>query len=414
MTLARQAQARQAYLASETLYTQALEQIDDTDDRQVCAAAQGRGVMRLRLARHDDSLKDLVLARERAEKLGDVEKAIELMIDEATVADWVRDTGRLTAVVERAHVAAKALGAPSPLVGARLLLGAALCRIRTNDGEGGMGLALEAAAKAEPLGDAGYETFAVASVLAAFEAAVLGRTEDAERVSQRALEAAERRGDVLHVASALNDRAPLWHARNDIDRFMEDTSRILTITRESGLYFMEYYALSNLGETEYAIGALDDARAHTRSAIDLATRIWGPDALETSDRQLLLARLEFYAGKPGEAAALFDTIGARMAAARAAGRSDDLFPSSTQSLFDMLHLALQPHDESAWDSLCERALTNNPQVQERMELLEFRAIGDAARGAHALARRHLEEALTLGPTQLLGRRVIAHLRRLPP
>jgi hypothetical protein len=78
----------------------------------------------------------------------------------------------------------------------------------------------------------------------------------------------------------------------------------------------------------------------------------------------------------------------------------------------MVALSLGEAPAEAWDALIARAETSNPQVQERMELLEVRAIGEAARGQIDLALRHLQQALSLGSGQLLARRIAARIQSL--
>src|ERR1700759_2945830 len=115
-----------------------------------------------------------------------------------------------------------------------------------------------------------------------------------------------------------------------MNSFYRDSERVLRIARDSGLHLLEYYALYNLGETDYVIGSLQEGTQHTLRAIDLATRMWGADALETSGRELLLARIKLYGGAKAEARGLTDTLRRRMAIARDAGKQEALFTPSDQ------------------------------------------------------------------------------------
>jgi tetratricopeptide (TPR) repeat protein len=413
MALAEQARARQAYLEGELMYGRALEHIDDAADAQACAAAHGRGLMRVRLSRLEDALKDYVLARERARRHGgDAEREILIMSDEASAADWMRDFARLASLARDASAASRALATPSKLVQARVLMVVGLAHHRVDELEEAVRVNLQAAAEAESLGDAGYETFVVSLVLAGFDAAVLGKGDEAEGILARAIEAAEQRGDVMHLAGALNNRAPLWYARGDVDRFFQDAERILRLARDAGLDTMEYAALHNLGETEYLIDRLESAREHTLRAADFARRMWGSECVEACGREVLLARIRFYGGEVDEARALVDSLEQRFAGLREAGKAHEWLSPADQTMFDGVALATRGGTEAEWDSLLLRAEKNNPQVHERMELLELRGIAEAARGDAALARRHLEQALRLSPEQLLARRVESRLRRM--
>src|SRR6185295_4829471 len=124
LELARRARRRHAYLDGELLYGNAVENLPDDDGGLLRAeAVQGRGLMRFRLGRLEDGLKDLTVARARAHASADRAKEVELLLDESMVLDWLNDYGRsaaLTAHAEEVYRDSLTRGERSPLLDARI------------------------------------------------------------------------------------------------------------------------------------------------------------------------------------------------------------------------------------------------------------------------------------------------------
>ena len=76
LDLAGRASARHAYLDAELLYRNALENLPDSNERTgKIAGQQGLGLMRFRLGRHDDALKNFTAALELAREVGRARRA---------------------------------------------------------------------------------------------------------------------------------------------------------------------------------------------------------------------------------------------------------------------------------------------------------------------------------------------------
>ena len=105
LDLADAARQRHAYLDADLLYSRALDQLDEGDEGGRLRASQGRGIMRYRLARHDDSRADLARARELALRGSDRALQVEVLLDEAMALDWLFEWQRSRELAEQARAA---------------------------------------------------------------------------------------------------------------------------------------------------------------------------------------------------------------------------------------------------------------------------------------------------------------------
>src|SRR5690606_11468759 len=103
--------------------------------------------------------------------------------------------------VERAR--ARADAPRSPLLEARLLLGAGRSHHRADREEEAADALERAAVLAAPLGDEGYETLVITLMMLGFILQGLGRMDDAARALDETIRRADERGDRLHLGSAL-------------------------------------------------------------------------------------------------------------------------------------------------------------------------------------------------------------------
>src|SRR5262249_53379828 len=120
LDLAQRAQTSHAYVDSESLFTQALAQLEQNDTARRAVAFKGRALMRYRVSPYDDALADFELALQFAQALGDKSMEIDVLLDEATALDWMEEYQRSRALVEQAEVLSHEWS--SPLIDARLLM----------------------------------------------------------------------------------------------------------------------------------------------------------------------------------------------------------------------------------------------------------------------------------------------------
>jgi tetratricopeptide (TPR) repeat protein len=414
LDLAEQARARDAYPDAERLYTRALEQPAGTEGMERAAAYRGRGLMRYRICRYHDALADFSCARDLAGQAGGGAALVEILLDEATALDWMDDYATSEERVKEAH-ALTAQGS-SPLLDARLLLGLGRSAFRSSRNDLAARLLEQAVAKAEPLGDEGYETRVIALFMLGFILPGLSRLGDARAALDRSITLADEHGDRLHLGSALNVRGMLAAGLGDKAGLVADMERSVSLARELGQVTLELKGEFNVAE--YLL-LLDDAAAaepHFRRAQALDRRITGDPGL--ANVALLDARLHFYRGEHAQAAAIVARLRARQCAARDGGEPDTLLVPSDEVLCSMIELSVAGAGAAAWDALEERS-ERFSTAEERLEVIEARAVAAATEGRVVEARAHLERALARAkgiPSALrarLGRR-LAELGRGRP
>ncbi|MGK3992786.1 serine/threonine-protein kinase [Sorangium sp. So ce1024] len=386
--LAERARARHAYVEAELHYSRALAQpVDDRGVRRR-AAYRGRGLMRYRLGRYHDALDDLGRARAMAALEGNVTEQIEILLDEATVLDWMGDYGQLT---ERT-AAAKALvvGELPPAIAARLTMGAALALHRESHEEAAAQEFEVAAAQAEALGDEGYETLVVSLIVLGFIYQGLGKLNEAGSALDRAVQMCQARGDLLHLGPAISNRALLRACLGDTEGMILDLCRLLSMSRELGLGTMELVGEYNLGEYLYLMGNLDTAMPHAERAVALERHLRGDEARPVVE--LLLARLLLYKGDERRAREIIEAIQNQHAKAVAEGRGGTPMVPSEEVQWSMIDLATRDASDEAWDELEERSARFSVG-QEQIELIEARSRALSRRGRHDEARVALERAI---------------------
>jgi tetratricopeptide (TPR) repeat protein len=390
LELAERARQTHAYMEAELAFGAALENLTAPGDARGIQAARGRGLMRLRLGRHDDALKDLKDARSRAHTQGSVDDEIEILLDEATALDWMRDFSQSYDLVRAAESLATA---PSALAAARIAMGRARAHHRQLDPEACVRVGTEAARMAEALGDVGYETMVTALLLVAPSCADLGRTDEAERVFDKVLAAAQAHGDMHHLAAGINNRVVLWFALKEVDKLFADLAETVRISREVCVPLHECVAVRNMGEVEYVIEALDKATEHAQRALELATQLLGPRSGEACVVELLRARMALYREDRAEARRLLERI--KPSASAGGGEADIELTPSDQLLFEMVDLGSRHASAAEWNELLERAARAGLAPLEEVEILEASALSAARGGRIADAETMLRRALNV-------------------
>ena len=382
--LAESARGRHAYLEAESTYTRALELLDVEDWRRRLTVLRGRGLMRYRVGRYEDSLADFAAARELARQLGDISDEVGLLLDEAMAYDWINDYGRSEERVYEAQALAFSVKMKSPLLQVRLLLGLGRAQFRNGQWEECCEPLREAARRARELGDAGYESLVVSQLLLGVILPNLGRIDEAEGIFEEVIAACTERGDRLHLGSAINNRRNLWVARNDFKGAMEDQERFMHLGREMGMVGWEYFAEHNMGELLYQVGDAEAADPHITRAIELEKR--HPEMAPRPWALLLRARTLAYTGQQERARELLADIRQTLK------QSGSEFSPTEEVIFSAVELSTREASPEEWDALLARSSEISVE-QEPLEVLELRALAWLRRGERAAAVRILEEAL---------------------
>ncbi|WP_239014278.1 serine/threonine-protein kinase PknK [Archangium violaceum] len=382
--LAESARGHHAYLEAESTYTRALELLDVEDTRRRFTVLRGRGLMRYRVGRSEDSLADFAAARELARRLGDLFGQVELLLDEAMAYDWRNEYVRAEMRVSLAQELASSANLQSPLLQVRLLLGLGRALFRNGQWKEACTLLEDTVQRARGLGDAGYESLVVAQLLLGFILPNLGRIDEAERILEEAITSCTERGDRLHLGSILNNRRNLWVARNDLKGALRDQERFMQLGRELGLASWEFFAEHNMGELLYQSGAPEAAAPHIARAIELERR--HPEVAPRPWALLLQARLHAYTGRDFEARALLTDIQIKLEARGAE------FSSSEEVLVSLVELATREASAEEWLALGRRSDACSVE-QEPLEVLEVQALARWRRGERKEALRLMDEAL---------------------
>jgi tRNA A-37 threonylcarbamoyl transferase component Bud32/tetratricopeptide (TPR) repeat protein len=377
LALADAAARAHAYLVAEQRYGRALELLASDDEPSLTQALHGRGLMRYRLGRHDDALADLARARALAATLGDQRRVIAVLLDEATLHDWLLNVQRSS---ERA-AEAEALAArhcPAELT-ARILMAVGRAQYRQSRWPEACDKLAEAARAASIAGDSEYETLMAAELLLGSALSWLGRSDEAADVLERVIARCRQSGDRLHLYSALNNRRNVWIARGQPEQAILDVAQSLTLARELGMPSLEYIARFNLAELHYLRGETALARAHLGPARTLERLLMGEWARPMAT--LLELRILVFAGRLDKARALWHSV-ARQQAAAASSHGEALFLPAERVLFDLVGLAVGNASDEEWQALLSRSQRDSLE-QEPIEVLELRALSVARNGGDA-------------------------------
>ncbi len=402
--LAESARGRHAYIEAESTYTRALELLDAEDRRRKLTVLRGRGLMRYRVGRYEDSLADFAGARELARQLGAPADEVDLMLEEAMAYDWINDYARSEERVYAAQEMAFAGNHKSPLLQVRLLLGVGRAQFRNGRWEECCEPLREAAERALQLGDAGYESRVVAQLLLGVILPNIGRIDEAEKLFEEVIHACTERGDRLHLGSAICNRRNLWVARNDLQGAMQDQERFMHLGRELGMVGWEYFAEHNMGELLYQAGRVAEALPHITRAIELEKH--HPEMAPRPWAQLLKARSLAYNGQRDKAGELLRDI------RRTLKQSGAEFTPSEEVLFSAVELTARDASDTEWSELLTRSQEYSVE-QEPLEVLELRGLDLLRRGEPLRAQGILEEALSRAETtpNLMGHRLRGMLKR---
>ncbi|WP_437325657.1 serine/threonine-protein kinase [Sorangium sp. So ce381] len=378
------AAARRAYLDAEGCYGRAEALLGAL----LPAARHARGLARFRLGRHTEALADLAAARDDAAAVSEPGAEIELLLDEAMILDWMGEYREASWRVEAAERLADWVA--SPLLGARLLLGVGRSLHRADREDDAAAVLSRAAAQAARLGDEGHETHIIARLMLGFILASLGRVDEAARGLDAVILSCEERSDLMHLGAALNNRGLVRALQGDRAGMIADCERTIALGHDLGQPALELIGHFNLAEYLYLMDDLEAAAPHAHAVQAIAPRCGerhAPVAVA-----LLTARLRLYQGDEAGARG----IALRLRAAQEEAGGEALKPSE-DVLCSMIELATRDDDHAAWAALEERSARCSVG-QERIEVLEARALAAFRRGRHVDARSRLERALAAAST----------------
>jgi tetratricopeptide (TPR) repeat protein len=408
-TLAEGARERHSYLEAELLYTRTLAQLDETDQSERLRALKGRGVMRYRLGRLDDSRADLAQAREIAMRGGDLLSQADVVLDESMALDWLNEWPRSRELAELARTLVPR-DAP-PVLEARVLLALGRSLYRFNREAEAAELLREAERLAQAAGDDGYEVRVVADLLLGYLLPRRGFFAEAEDRLRKVQLLCEEKGDELHLAGMWSNRACVWIARNDRERFLEDTARVQAYARRLGSAYFERVANHNAALFFYWRGEFDAALPFVRRMVEVQARHFR-DATSQADGSVLLARILWGQGVELEARKLVEELRARQATAQAQGSSARLLPND-EMLLDMTSLLIEGGSAAEWEDLVARGRVVG-EDQEPIEVLELAGVAALRQGDPESARRWWREALEVGQRipNVMGERIRGRLSAL--
>jgi len=402
LALAEGLRRRHAYLEAESLFSRALEELPATDSAERLAATRGRGLMRYRVGRSEDSVADLEQAQWIARARGDPLAEAECLLDEATCLDWMSDYPRSAARVAQAETVAAS--ADSPALRAELTLARGRSRFRAGDWAGASGSLEEAVRQAEPLGDAGYETLVIALLLLGTALPHLGRSNEAEAALQRAAGLCQARGDQLHLSAVMGNGRNLRVARGDLDGAVRDQQAAIRIGRELGVAGIEYYAEYNIGELLYQSGDASAAHVHVARAAQIERN--HPEVAPVPVALLLWGRLLLFQGDLAGARSRLDTLRAALASTK--GQPAPALAPAEEVLAEMVALATGEAGEAEWEALLARSSRDSIE-QEPIEVVEMHGLSALRAGRTAEARAALQSALDLAAR--IPNLMVARIRR---
>jgi eukaryotic-like serine/threonine-protein kinase len=406
LDLAHRASARHAYLEAELLYRNAVENLPDTNTDGRIAGHQGLGLMRFRLGRHDDALKNFGEALQLSRQVDARGARVALLLDEGVVLDWTMDWPKSRACAEEAD--ALVAGDPSlatPVIVPRLFMARGRTQMRGNQFAEAIETFRQAIAAAEKVGDDGYEALTQSLVMLAFAAGSIARFEEADETISRCIKLHEEHGDMLGIAGALQNRGLTSFLTGKIDRFLADLERVVHIAREFGFSMSESLAVRDLAEAYLVLGRIDEALPKARRALAMYVQQFGAVSRMVYAVQVQIARMTAYQGDLAAAEELTRSVIAAQADAQAAGRADLLFVEGERILLDGVDYFLRGEADAKFDALAARGRELQLQPPDIVEILEWKGLSAVRAGRRADGMAFLDEALAAADGSIASDRV---------
>ena len=391
LDLADRARARHRYVDAESLYSRALGQIDESDLRQRMIALRGRALMRYRMSRHD-SVDDLAVALDVARRLADRAAEVEIIMETSTAFEWMAEYHKSTELNREATALADKLDVKNDMLRASLLVGQGRAAWRNSDPDGAVEKLRAAIVMADSLGEEAYEIRVISLLLLGDLLPFRGQVAEAEQVFDTLMSLCREHGDQMHLMAAHLNTRPLWLARRNLERALEETRRGIQIAREIGVVVATFGGEFNVGELLYQAGEPDEAHPPIQRAVEIERK--GISGYKRPAARLLEARLLAYLGRDEEARRLVDEITAIQTEAERTGDAESLLFPPEQVLLRLVDLCTRDATDAEWTDLEARSRTASIE-QEPIEVAEMTALAFARRGQIERARRWLDEALAL-------------------
>jgi predicted ATPase len=406
LELARRSSARHAYLDAEMLYRNALENLPDTEADGRIDGQYGLGLIRFRLGRHDDSLKNFSSALELARQAADRPSQIDILLEEAIVLDWTMDwPGSRTLSEEADALVAADPALSTAVVLPRLLMARGRTQMRQNqfvESIASFGQAVEAA---EKIGDDGYEALTQSLRMLAFAAGNVARYQEADEAIARVLVVYEEHGDILGMAGALQNRCVTSYLTNNLDRFTVDLERVIQIAREFGFSMSECLAVRDLAEIYIYLGRPEDALPKARRAVEMYTQQFGSVSRIVYAVDVQIARALAYSGDLPGATEVTERVKAAQEEAKTAGRTDAVLTDGERILLDGVDFFLRGEPDDKFDALVARGRELQLQGPDIVEVLEWKGLGALRSGRPDDALGFLNLALTEAQNTIAFERV---------
>lgn len=376
-SLAEEARRAHRSVEAEGHYTRALALLPEEDAARRAQVLAGRGRVRHRIQRFRDALADLSAARALAERLRDEALGVDLLLEEATVRDWLEDMEGSAASTREALARLEALDEPRLSLRAQLARGrlhvrlaewAPAVRVLT--------LTVEGAQWARD-----FETHVVALVLLASALTFLDRADEAAERFDEAIARCEAAGDTLHLAAACSNRLLLWLKRGEVERAATDLRRAIALSRELGHAQMERLSTFNLAELLHVTGRPEEALPLALRAHELGVRFVGEHPVATD--ALLVARIQADVGEGAGAERQLEWVARHC--------PPESVPPATQVMLRLVELQVRearggaPAGSADWEALLAEAAPCASD-DERVEIL-VQATCSALRAGEASAAR---------------------------
>jgi tetratricopeptide (TPR) repeat protein len=325
------------------------------------------------------------------------------MLDESTAFDWLLEWHKSRDLACLAQELVR--GVEAPALQARVMLAVGRSFHRFNQDREAADMLRQAAELAASIGDDGYEVQVTAELLLGFLLPFLGRLDEAEEYLERVNRLALAKNDELHLAAMWNNRACLWIARNQRDRFMDDNRPTLAYARRMGNANLERHANLNSAYFLYWRAEYSAAEPYARRVIEIDARYFRQGGFRP-DGAVLLARILWGQGDAAGAATLVEEVRAQQIAVRAEAKSELLLQPNDEMLLDLIELVINHASAARWEPLMARA-RSVAQGQELIEALELAGLAARQRGDLEGARRWWREALAAGERipNVMGERI---------
>jgi tetratricopeptide (TPR) repeat protein len=340
---------------------------------------------------------------------------VALLLDEGVVLDWTMDWPKSRARSEEADAAVA--GDPSlatPSIVPRLFMARGRTQMRRNEFAESIASFSQAIEAAENIGDDGYEALVQSLIMQAYAAGNLARYDEADEAIARCLKLNEEHGDMLGIASALQNRCVTSFLTGKIDRVTTDMARIIQIAREFGFSMSECLAVRDLAEINFVLGRIDEGLPHARRALEMYAQELGAGSRMVCAVEVQIARMTAYQGDFATAEDACRRVIAAQAEAEAAGRKEQLFVEGERILLDAVDFFLRGEADARFDALVERGRALQLQPPDIVEILEWKGLSALRAGRTADGMAFLDQALGAAESTIAFDRVRKRIASLAP